>query len=306
MSIYNKKQSIEYQILEIERLLSISDNNPFVDIPLRERLDNLKKQLEELPKDLKEPKITLLFTGNAVFGSLGIKSSFVSKTINPVQELIKIQTAITKFGKEFGKRGKIKKGEISEMYLTSLPTGSFGYELSLLNNVDLFDEQYVSDSIQDFIELIEFTIRDEERFIKIMDNYPIRTLSHLKNLLKEINSENSILKIESGSLYKEFSRDEIRIGYDRVSSTISNTETIKLNGIFKGAFIESGRFELIDNEGNTVHGYVSDDLTEEDIAQYNRTYSNEECSITLEKNITEYNNGKISTTYLLLLLNDLE
>lgn len=283
MSIYNKKQSIEYQILEIERLLSISDNNPFVDIPLRERLDNLKKQLEELPKDLKEPKITLLFTGNAVFGSLGIKSSFVSKTINPVQELIKIQAAITKFGKEFGKRGKIKKGEISEMYLTSLPTGSFGYELSLLNNVDLFDEQYVSDSIQDFIELIEFTIRDEERFIKIMDNYPIRTLSHLKNLLKEINSENSILKIESGSLYKEFSRDEIRIGYDRVSSTISNTETIKLNGIFKGAFIESGRFELIDNEGNTVHGYVSDDLTEEDIAQYNRTYSNEECSITLKK-----------------------
>ncbi|MDD2435807.1 MAG: hypothetical protein PHO63_06130 [Bacilli bacterium] len=284
--------------------MSISDDNPFVYMPLKERLRNLKRQLEELPKDLKEPKIKLLFSGDAVFGSLGIKSSFVCKTINPIQELIKIQTTITKFGKEFGKRGKIKKGEISEMYLTSLPTGSFGYELSLLNNVDLFEEQDVSESIYDVIELIEITVRDEEKFLKVMDEYPNKTLSYLKNFLKEVNSENSILKIESGSTYKEFSRDEIKIGYDRVSSTIFNEEIIMLNGIFKGAFIESGKFELLDNEGNTIHGFISDELSEEEIAQYNRDYSNVECNITLEKGVTEFNNGKMIITYILLSLKE--
>lgn len=302
MSIYNIKQSIEYQILEIERLLSMADNNPFVVMPLNERLKRLKEQLSELPKDLKEPKLTLLFSGDAVFGSIGIKSSFVSKTINPMQELIKIQTAITKFGKNLGKRGQVRKGDVSEMYLTSLPTGSFGYELSLLNNVDLFDEVDVSESIHNVITLIEVTVKDEEKFEKAMDEYPKRTLSHLKNFFKEINSENSILKIESGSTFKEFSRDEIRVGYDRVSSTIRNEETIVLNGVFKGAFIESGKFELIDNEGNTIHGYISEELSEEDIAQYNRDYSNAECNITLEKDITEFNNGKKTISYVLLSL----
>lgn len=305
MGIFNIKQNVESQILEIERLLSMSDNNPFVVVPLKERLKTLKSELEELPKDLKEPKIKLLFSGDAVFGSLGIKSSFVSKTINPMQELIKIQTAITKFGKELGKRGKVKKGNISEMYLTSLPTGSFGYELSLLSNLDLFDEQDVSDSIHDIIELIDITIKNEDKFEEIMNEYPKRTLSHLKNFFNEVNKENSILKMESGSTYKEFSRDEIRIGYDRVSSTICNEETIIINGVFKGAFIESGKFELIDNDGNTIHGFISDELSEEEIVQYNRDYSNIECNITLEKDVTEFNNGKKNITYVLLSLKDM-
>lgn len=302
MGIYNIKQSIEYQILEIERLLSMADNNPFVVMPLNERLKRLKEQLSEIPKDLKEPKLSLLFSGDAVFGSIGIKSSFVSKTISPIQELIKIQTAITRFGKNLGNKGRVKKGNISEMYLTSLPTGSFGYELSLLNKEDLFDEQDVSESIYNVIELIEVTIKNEVEFEKAMNEYPKRTLLHLKNFFKELNSENSILKVESGSTFKEFSRDEIRIGYDRLSSTACNSEMIIFDGVFKGAFIESGKFELIDNEGNTIHGCISEELSEEDIAQYNRDYSNSECNITLEKDITKFNNGKKTISYILLSL----
>lgn len=303
MSNYNIKQNLEHQIIEVQRLLSMADGNPFIFVPLTERLNNLRNELRDIPADIKEPKVRLLFSGNAVFGSLGIKSSFVGKTMKPIQELIKAQTALIKFGNNVGKRGKVKKGAISEMYLTALPTGSFGYELSLLNTADLFDEDDVANSVHSVIGLIESVIESDERFESVIQEYPQRILPHLNDFFKEVNTEDSILKMESGSKYVEFTRDDIRVGYDRISSAIPTNETITIRGVFKGAFIESGRFEFVDSSYKTQHGLISGDLSEEQVTQYNREFSNEECNILLEKHIVTFNSGKINISYTLLSLN---
>ncbi|MFZ0597172.1 MAG: hypothetical protein WAM46_09340, partial [Flavobacterium sp.] len=142
MSLFWEIEQIKAQILDTERILALVSGHPIMSKSIIEKLKFLKERLARLPKDSIEPKIRFLFSGGAVKGSIGIKSNFVSKTIKPIQELIKTQTALVRFG-DVGKRGKTKKSANSEMYLTALPIGSFGIELSQLESYDLFDENDV-------------------------------------------------------------------------------------------------------------------------------------------------------------------
>ncbi len=49
-----------------------------------------------------------------------------------------------------------------------------------------------------------------------------------------------------------------------------------------------------------INGDISADLTQDEIAQYNRDFSNEECMVTLMKFTTIYHNGNERTTYELM------
>lgn len=81
-------------------------------VSLENRIEDIKRQLKELEEHSVEAKISLLFAGNAVLGSMGIKSSFASKTMSSIQGMIKTQIVYDAYGEErIGKEvnwGKLK------------------------------------------------------------------------------------------------------------------------------------------------------------------------------------------------------
>lgn len=85
-----------------------------------------------------------------------------------------------------------------------------------------------------------------------------------------------------------------------MSSTVYKEEEITEKAFFKGALIETGKFEISTPFEIKINGDVSPDLTQEEIAQYNRDFSNEECIVTLMKFTTTFNNGKERISYELL------
>ena len=94
MSLFREIERIKAQIVDSERLLEMVIEHPLMAEGLKEKISELKKQLETMPKESFEPRIHLLFSGNAVMGSQGIKSTFLSKTLNPFQEMVKTQAAL--------------------------------------------------------------------------------------------------------------------------------------------------------------------------------------------------------------------
>ncbi|WP_212004825.1 hypothetical protein [Chitinophaga sp. HK235] len=299
MSFYRKIQNIKTQIIETERLLQLVGDHPIMSVSLKEKLDSLKKELAEFPADVKEPKIRMLFSGDAVKGSIGIKSNFVGKTVGPVQELIKTQTALVRFG-NVSKRGQAKKGANSELYLTALSTGSFGFELSKLDAKDLFDENDVSTSINQVISLIEATAESDAQFESILERTPNRSLNNLKKLFKEVSDENSIMKIESGDKHIEISEAKVKEGYVRVSSIVNdNTERI-VEGVLRGVLLDSGRFEITDETGAHIAGFISQQLSEEEVIEYDKKFLNKLCKIHLQINKTRFKTGDQKTSYELL------
>jgi hypothetical protein len=299
MSLFRKIQSIKAQIVDTQRLLEMVLDHPLMSEGLAERLSLLKQELESLPKESYEPRIQLLFSGNAVVGSQGIKSTFVSKTLTPFQEMVKTQVALVRFGK-VGKRGQAKKGANTELYLTALPVGSFGVELSQLESIDLFDSMDVSKAMKDVMSLIVNSATDDETFESSIEQTPKRNLTNLKKFLQEITDEKSVLKMESGEFGIELPKEKIAEAYHRVSAAIDEESELIINGIFRGLLLDSGKFEIQDEEGKRISGFISQDIEEEQLIEYDKTFLNSNCIIHLRVHKTKFKTGNEKTDYELL------
>lgn len=299
MNLFRKIEQLKAQILDTERMLEMVIDHPLMAEGFKEKISELKNELEKIPKEAFEPKVQLLFSGNSVIGSQGIKSSFVAKTVNPFQEMVKTQVALVRFGR-VGKRGRAKKGASTDLYLTALPIGSFGVELSQLETVDLFDSIDVSNAIKQVMNIIQSSTIDDESFEKIISEVPKRNLTNLKKLLEEVAENNSILKMESNEIGIQISEQKVKEAYIRVAQTIDIENEFIIEGVFRGLLLDSGRFEIQDADGKKFSGFISPDLSEEELIFYDQSFLNKTCQITLKEHKTTFKTGNEKTEYELI------
>lgn len=303
MSLYGKIQNIKAQIADTEGLIELVGGHPIMAIGMKERLSELKKELASLPSESFEPSIELLFSGAAVVGSRGIKSTFISKTLSPFQEMLKTQAALERFGK-VGKRGRARNAVNTDLYLTALPTGSFGVELTQLQMNDIFDSIDVSKAMKSVITLINNSATSDEVFEDTIENTPKRNLNNLRKFLKEVAEEHSFLKMESGELGVTLSREQILDAFERVSAADTQENELFINAIFRGLLLDSGRFEIQTEEGTKISGFISFDLDEDQLIEYDKSFLNQECLIHLRIHTTKFKTGNEKTEYELLEISE--
>lgn len=295
----NLKNQIKSQILELENLLSLAGGDLFMSKSLSKKIQKLKEEFLNISEENIDAKVSLLFSGNAVFGSKGIKIDFLSKVLKPFQELIKTETAKIKYG-IVGKRGKTKDIDDAELYLTALPTGSFGVQLTQLNTNNIFSEADVDSAISNVMKLVEAATTSDETFEEVISSTPARSLNNLKMFLKEIDNENSILKFEKENESLEISTENIHKGFERINSALTEEETIEIKGVLRGILLDSGRFEFVDENGHKTSGYIDENLDEEKIIELNLEYLNKNCFILVRKYKTIFISNKEKTIYELI------
>lgn len=298
----NLKSQIKSQIIELQNLLSFADNDPFMFKSLSKKIDTLKQKLENLNEDVQDAKVSLLFSGDAVLGSQGIKIDFLSKILKPFQELVKVETAKLKYG-VIGKRGKNKDVDDAELYLTALPTGSFGVELRQLNRNNIFSENEVDNAIKNVIHLIDYTTKSDETFEEIVSSTPTRSLNNLKQFLKEIDNENSILKFEKGTESFEIATENIHKGFERINSAITEEELLNVKGILRGVLLDSSKFEFTDENGHKYSGIIGEEIDEDKIIELSIEYLNQNCTVHLRKLKTKFISQNEKTYYQLIDIN---
>ncbi len=299
------KEFLQSQIAETQRMLELVKDHPLMAQSFASKLAELKKDLSKIPEDSKEACIKLLFSGKAVLGSLGIKSIFVSKTVKPFQELVKTEVAMVRFGK-VGQRGVTKKSLNSNLYLTALPRGSFGIELSHLNPSDLFNEKDISEAISNVMDLIESSASSDESFEEVITKTPVRNINNLKKFLKVVVDEKSMLKMESGSKKLSLGVKEVNAAFERVDSTATEEGEEIITGTLRGVLLDSGRFEVANENGDIISGPVSKQLSEDDIFDFDRQYLNQPCEIHLKVITKTFKTGRSKSSYELLDIRPLE
>lgn len=299
MSLFNRIKEIKAQIVDAERMLNLVGNHPIMSLGIQDKLEQLKQELESLPKDVVEAKVRLLFSGSAVKGSQGIKSRFIGKTVVPFQSLVKTQTALIRFGLSHGKNQKKKKPN-TDLYLTALPVGSFGVELSQLETNDLFDEHEVGKAIRQTIQLISSAAKSDEQFELATANTPKSTLGNLKTFFEAVYKENSIIKMETGDFGVQISEEEVRAAFERVDAAESEEDEIFVLGTLRGILLDSGKFEMVDIDGNPISGNVGKELEEEEIIAYDKEFLNQLCRIHLKTLKIIYKTGNEKTSYQLI------
>ncbi len=293
------KEFLQSQIAETQRMWEMVKDHPLMAKSFETKLVDLKQQLDKIPGDLKEARIKLLFSGKAVLGSLGIKSIFVSKTVKPFQELVKTEVAMVRYG-NVGQRGVAKKSLDSNLYLTALPRGSFGIELSHLNPSDLFNEKDISEAISNIMDLIESSASSDEAFEDVITRTPVRNINNLKKFLKVVVDENSILKMESGSKQLLLKERDVSEAFERVDSTSTEEGEEVIQGTLRGVMLESGKFEVADEKGIIITGPISEQLSEDAIFEFDRQYLNQVCEIHLKVTTKTFKTGRSKSNYKLL------
>ncbi|MDI9336709.1 MAG: hypothetical protein QM520_06745 [Gammaproteobacteria bacterium] len=286
------------QLLQTQKMLGIVGEHPIMYSSLQQKEKQWLEQLEKIPVDTKDNRVVLLFNGNPVKGSVGIDASFIGKVTVPFQNMVTAEFA-HKSHTKVGTRGQMNKQGESKLFLTALPKGSFGIELSKLESSDLFEDNQMSDALSHITKLIASSSKSDEDFAVELDGATSRTIQSLKDFLKVISDDEAGVTIESGGIRCALNPQEVKSAYERVSGTIT-TETVKtVHGILKGILLKSWKFDFVDENDNPITGKMDETLKEEQVIDFNTTYFNKSCKVVLTEAKILFKNGRERISYVL-------
>jgi len=153
------------------------------------------------------------------------------------------------------------------------------------------------------IRIVESSATNDENFEKIISEVPKRNLTNLRKLLEEVAVNNSILKMESNEIGIQISEQKVKEAFMRVAETTDVESEVLIQGVFRGILLDSGRFEIQDDKGKKLSGFISPDLSEDELISYDQSFLNEECQITLKEHKTTFKTGNEKIEYELLEIN---
>lgn len=293
---------LDNELTATEELLTRYQESYLMRLSLENRIEDIKGRIEELSRQeiAPEAKIDMWFSGEAVFGSLGISSAFMEKTMHSLVGMIQAKTrkkvndtnADLK-SRQMKQTAKMPKGKF---YITGVTHGSFGYEMEFKEQGTFLDDETTANSIHEVMKIIDDTSKETLNIDDLIEAQPLKLLSHLKDFLTIVEKQNSIVKMRSGDVMMSLDVPHVARAYDNICKSDITTKEDSITGVFQGAFIESGKFEYTDEKGKVKHGEVSEDLSFDEIAEINRTFSRKDCRLHVIRSIVAYSNGKKNET----------
>lgn len=293
MAFNTEKQWLQQQLSATRELLEISKDSELMRISLENRIKSLEQDIAKCDQQniAAEAKICMWFSGGATYGSMGLRGSFMKETLNSVEGMVKSASLkrIKAYETEHHCRVDRPKGNF---YVTALTSGSFGYEMTYKEDQPtLFEDPLIIESIGDVMHIIESTSSESLDLDALIEEQPIKLLSHLKDFYKTIKKNNSFLRMESGNMGFELDNVHTNIGYDNICAQDTTDQEVEIEGTFKGAFVESGKFEFLDEEDKLKHGRFSEDIEEDGITDLARRFTNSRCKMRVLKHIISNANG---------------
>lgn len=303
------RQFIQLQLQENARLLDMAGDDAFTAETLRLRGESLEQELAAATELPPSPRTVLFFSGMSggpVWGSLGIGARFASDVLTPFQEMVKTQYCFMKHGRS-GERGPRKDEEEAELYITALPRGSFGIELSRPVSEDFVAGEQLALSLRSLTSLVEAAAGSSNlRFDEMLEGIAPRVLSSLKTFLDVVQRGSVHLRIQTGNLEASLPPDRVAAALERVGSTEIYDRTIDMEGVFRGATLDTCRFDFRPLAGGkAISGRLSKDFPEFKALALGELM-NSTCTAKFLQTTVTANNGTPRVRYELLDLQKLD
>ncbi len=266
MSKREQRQFLQRELLQAEHFLKLSSGHPLMEPQFAQRANALRAELATLPEDGLEARTVLFFTGKPVSGSAGIDAQFVSSVLQPFLEMVKSQYAADKHG-SVGERGPRKDEDEARLMLTGTPRGSFGLELSAPHSDDLFAEERLASVLVQLTRVIEAAGESDEGFLLNLDNIEERAFHRLPDFFKVLKDEEADLRMQTGDIELTMTQERVARAFERVSSSHTTDKEVEVHGVFRGATLDTWRFDFRTEEGEQISGRLSPDLDEDRVAE---------------------------------------
>lgn len=234
------------------------------EIQYKERLEEIANELAVLAdSDSNLASVAMFFSGKPVIGSRGIAADFAGKLLECYQDIVSKVFAKTEIG-ALGERGRVPLKQSTDLMVTGLTHGSFGFVLEELSDqVELHNTalKEVLSNVSDL--LLDIGAENETVFDNASEDLDPRTLAALKEFFKNLDTAEAQVRFVEDA--RDFSLDEkaIHRGRVRTEAIEIDEKTEIISGSLVGFLPDHRKFEIRDAAGSMIYGTVSKEASEQ-------------------------------------------
>lgn len=266
-----KKLSINSLSSEIttlnELLCSARQSGDIVgEMQLEHRLVELSNKLETLKERTltdNSASVALFFGGQPVLGSKGIAAEFAGVALEQFQNLIAKVFANNEVG-DLGGRGRVPFKANSELMVTGLARGSFGFVLDEMSEQVQLESSELSHVIDKAALLLrDSAAQDDAVFESLLEELEPRTLIALRDIFLNLDSSKATIRIVEKELDFTLDGPSIHRAKVRTEATSIDETVTEIEGVLVGFLPEHRKFELADNTGKLFYGSATKEAVEQ-------------------------------------------
>jgi hypothetical protein len=260
--------SLSSEITMVKDLLgSAKVSDDFVgEMQLQHRLNELSAKIQALREESfidNSASVALFFGGQPVLGSKGIAAEFAGLALEQFQGLVSKVFACNEVG-ELGERGKIPFKANSELMVTGLARGSFGFVLDEMSDQVQLESSQLSQVIDKASLLLRDTAsKDETDFDALLEDLDPRTLIALKDLFSNLDSSKATMRIVEKDLDFTLDSPAVHRAKIRTEATSIEEKLHDVDGKLVGFLPEHRKFELQDPAGRLYYGSATKEAVDQ-------------------------------------------
>ena len=260
--------SLSSEITAVKELLSSAQQSGDIvgEMQLEHRLKELSLKVELLKSETiadNSASVALFFGGQPVLGSKGIAAEFAGLALEQFQNLIAKVFASNEVG-ALGERGKVPFKANSELMVTGLARGSFGFVLDEMSDQTQLESSQLSQVIDKASYLRRDTAaQDEAVFEALLEELEPRTLIALKEFFSNLDSSKATIRVVERDLDFILDGPAIHRAKIRTEATSIEEQTSDIEGILVGFLPEHRKFELQDKTGQLYYGSATKEAVDQ-------------------------------------------
>ncbi|MGP8292523.1 hypothetical protein ACT3OH_19890 [Vreelandella zhanjiangensis] len=225
------------------------------ELQYKEKLEKLEEEISVIKgRNETNASVALFFGGEPVLGSQGILASFAGNVLENFQELINKVFASTELG-SLGGRGKVPLKANSNLMVTQVAKGSFGFILDEVSDQIEITETALKHTVGEVLDLLDAAAQpNDDVFEKLVESLDKRAFQSLKDLFITLDKAHSTMRLVGDDKEYSFDYKLIHRARQRTEATEidENEEIVKLK--FLGLLPEHCKFEAITNDGKLIYG----------------------------------------------------
>ena len=262
-----ERDATQADIAAVEALLNArtAEKDPVGHMQFSRQLEGLTQKLREIEAaPSTSAEVGLFFGGRPVMGSYGILADFGAKVVAEFQALVS-STFAAQEG-TLGARGPLPQRDRSQLLLTDIARGSFGFILHQAQDPALIDSE-MKEIVSHAVDIVfRVSSPDEETFETLADGIDGRVLGCLRSFFKVVDDAGATMRIVEDQREFTLQRGEVALARERAESIVFDETEGEVTGTIYILPV-SRRFELHPMDGGeALRGAISpnflDHLTE--------------------------------------------
>ena len=240
---------------------SLPPNDYLGRLGLEARRDEIRQEFEQLAsREDRRAKVALYFGGEPVIGSVGVQAGFGTKAVGSFQDLLSRVWGASEGGQLLS-MGPIKDRVASQLHITNLVHGSFGFLLEELDHdgEPMFETPLskAADQVAEYIA--SFAGENEATFSAVIDNLNPRVFLSLRDFFGYIHKANATFRLVEGSWDEKFDHQAVERAWNRAEASNVDEERVQLKGKLLGVIPVRRRFEFEpDGQAVIIEGKVDE------------------------------------------------